>query len=317
LRFTIVIPCFNRQADLQIAIESCRAQTFGDFELVVIDDGSKEPLEDICKEFGDDRIKYHRNPTNRGVSYCRNIGIDLATGQYISFLDSDDVYLPDRLKALDRCIGEAATPPSMIFHRQCRLLAPNEAGTIVPARLPLDNERLDDFILIWGNFIQINSFVVEKELAKRVRFDVLCKRHEDTKFVVECWLASPNYRACDETLSIYHDFRLSSRLSKQQGFELLKPLLSMTKQRCSPEAHIGFTAYASAEISFFQQPLSVLMAIWRAYRLGVPVPRCAVYLSRSIFGTATVDGAIHRIRIVLLRLRHAFGGRELRSGQPL
>lgn len=301
MRFTIVIPCFDRQVELRTAIKSCQAQTFADFELIVVDDCSKEPLEDICKEFGDSRIKYYRNAVNRGVSHCRNIGIDLAAGQYISFLDSDDVYLPKRLEVLDRRLSETATSPSILFHRQCRLLSPNKVGTIEPARLPLDGERLDNFILIWGNFIQTNSFVVERDLAKEIKFDELCKKHEDTKFVIECWLASPNYLACSETLSIYHDFRLSSRLSKQQGFALLEPLLLLSEQRCSREAHVGFAAYASAEISFFQRPLDVLTAVWRAWRLGVPTLRCAVYLSRSIFGTATVDDAIHKTRVLLRR----------------
>ncbi|MBU6461133.1 MAG: glycosyltransferase family 2 protein [Bradyrhizobium sp.] len=311
MRFSIVIPCFDRRADLRTAIKSCLTQTFTDFELIVVDDASKEPLEDICNEFGDDRIKYHRNAVNLGVSHCRNTGIEHAVGQYISFLDSDDLYLPNRLEVIDHYLSDIANLQRIIFHRQHRLLAPNEAGPIAPARLPLDNERLDNFILIGGNFIQTNSFLVERELAKAIKFDVLCKRHEDTKFIIECWLASPSYIACNETLSIYHDFRLSSRLSKQNGFELLEPLLLLTAQRCSREAHAGFAAYASSEISFFQKPLYVLAAIWQAYRLGVTVPRCAVYLSRSVFGTTTVDGIIHKARILSLRFRHAFEEREL------
>ncbi len=227
------------------------------------------------------------------------------------FSTSDDVYLPNRLEVLDRCLCETATSPSILFHRQYRLLAPNEAATIAPARLPIDNERLDNFILIGGNFIQTNSFAVERELAKRIKFDVLCKRHEDTKFVIECWLASPNYLACNETLSIYHDFRLSSRLSKQQGLALLEPLLLLTKEKCSPEAHAGFAAYACAEISFFQSPLYVLTAVCRAYRLGVPMLRCVVYLSRSIFGTTTVDEVIYKMRIIFPRLRHTFRGNPI------
>jgi glycosyltransferase involved in cell wall biosynthesis len=303
LRFTIIIPCFNRPNDLREAIGSCLAQTFSEFELIVVDDCSDEPLEDICKEFADSRIKYYRNKTNRGVSHSRNIGIDLAAGDYITFLDSDDVYLPDRLKILDGYIRDASTAPSILFHRQYRIISRNGASAVAPSRMPFEGERLDEFVLIWGNFIQTNSFVIERQLAKRIKFDILCKRHEDTKFFLECWLASSSYMACTETLSIYHDFPLSSRLSKQPGSALLQPLLSWTAQNCSPKASAGFAAYASAEVPFFQSPIGVLTAIRQGFLAGVPIVRCALYLSRSIFGVGTIDGLISEMRSRLHRLR--------------
>jgi glycosyltransferase involved in cell wall biosynthesis len=289
---------------LRAAIKSCLAQTFADFELIVVDDCSTQPLEDICNEFGDPRIKCYRNAINRGASYCRNAGIDAAVGEYVSFLDSDDVYLPHRLEILDRRIREPKTSPRILFHRQSRRLAADDAGMIAPARLPAIGERLDDYVLIWANFIQTNTFVIESQLAKKIKFDLQCKKHEDTKFIVECWLNSPDYVACDEVLSEYRDFRVAARLSKQDGFERLRPLLLFVKKRCSPEAYIGFAAYASAEIPFFQRPMHVLTKIWRAYRAGVPLPRCAVYLVRSIFGVAVVDNVIHKMRIVAFRLSY-------------
>lgn len=305
MRFTIVIPCFNRADDLRAAIRSCLAQTFADFELIVVDDCSTRSLQETCNEFGDPRIKCYRNAINRGVSYCRNVGLDAAVGEYISFLDSDDVYLPRRLEILDRHIREARTLPRILFHRQNRQLAVDDAGVIAPARLPAAGERLDDYVLIWGNFIQTNTFVIESQLAKKVKFDLECRKHEDTKFIIECWLNSFDYVACEEVLSDYRDFRVASRLSKQEGYERLRPLLSLAKTKCSREAYIGFAAYASAEIPFFQRPMYVSTKIWRAYRTGVPLPRCAVYLFRSIFGVARVDNAIYRIRVVVLRLSYA------------
>jgi glycosyltransferase involved in cell wall biosynthesis len=302
LRFTIIIPCLDRPDDLRVAIKSCVTQTFTDFELLVVDDCSTQPLEEICNEFGDVRIKCYRNAVNRGVSHCRNIGLDAAVGEYVSFLDSDDIYLPNRLEVLDRYIRVAETPPSILFHRQNRRLAPNDAGIVAPARLPATRERLDDYVLIWGNFIQTNSFIIETQLAKKVKFDLNCRIHEDTKFLIECWLTSPNYVACQEILSDYHDFRVASRLSKQRGGERLQPMLLFTQHKCSRAAHVGFAAYASAELPFFRGPLRVLINIWRAYRAGVPKLRCAVYLGRSIFGVTAVDDTIYNIRLFLFRL---------------
>lgn len=301
LRFSIIVPCLNRGDELRSAIKSCIDQTFADFELIVVDDGSNPSLEDVCRRFEDKRIRYHRNSTNLGVSHSRNIGLDCAAGEYVSFLDSDDIYLPKRLELLDHCIRATNTPPSIVFHRQNRCLAVDDAGMVAPARLPAPGERLDNYVLIWGNFIQTNTFIIERGLARKIRFDIGCRRHEDTKFIIECWLTSPNYIACNEILSVYRDFRQTFRLSKQEGYERLLPLLRFAENSCTLESHIGFAAYASAELLFFRKPAPVLTAIWQAYRAGVPKLRCAVYLARSMIGTAKVDHVIQMIRLVLLR----------------
>jgi glycosyltransferase involved in cell wall biosynthesis len=272
-------------------------QTFVDFELIVIDDGSEPPLEGLCQAFVDSRIVVVRNPVNIGVARSRNIGLDRARGDYVSFLDSDDIYLPLRLESLERLISSMATQPPVVFHCQQRALEPGDGGTRWPNTMPRLGERLDDYILTKGNFIQTNSFVVERSLAQRIRFDIECEIYEDTKFVIECWLASKQYVVLDEVLSVYHDFRLASRLSKQSRFARLLPMMHFTERQCSKRASAAFFALASSELRFFTMPLAVLGNIWRGYRSGVPATRSAVYLLRSMFGMANVDGMIFRCRI--------------------
>jgi len=96
---SIIIPTYNRCAYLFRAIESVLSQTYQDFELLIIDDGSTDETEkhvtDLIKE--NKKIKYIKTP-NRGVSAARNLGIHISTGELISFLDSDDEWLPDKLK---------------------------------------------------------------------------------------------------------------------------------------------------------------------------------------------------------------------------
>lgn len=271
------------------------AQTFSDFELIIVDDGSAHPLNVVCDEFKDSRIKYHRNATNFGVARSRNIGIDVAKGDYISFLDSDDMYLPTRLEVLDQRIRNCPTS-SIIFHRQNRRLS-NCSTVLSPARMPEAQERLDEFILFWGNFIQINSMVVDRELAKQIRFDETCAVHEDTKFVIEAWLARQSFVACEDVLSDYHDYDNATRLSKQGGYELLEPLVELASSRCSQKADVGASAYAIGELNFFHAPFRVLSCIWRAFRGGLPSARCLVYLSRSIFGVSRVNRVIHQVRV--------------------
>ena len=95
---SVVIPTYNREATLPCAIESVLAQTFEDFELLVIDDDSTDDTADVVDRFDDARIRYLSHGRNEGGSAARNTGIERATGTYIAFLDSDDEWLPTKLE---------------------------------------------------------------------------------------------------------------------------------------------------------------------------------------------------------------------------
>ena len=92
---SVIIPTFNRGWIIKEAIESVLAQDFTDFELIVVDDGSSDDTAEILDAFGGD-IKIIRQ-SNRGVSAARNRGIEASAGRWIAFLDSDDLWLPQKL----------------------------------------------------------------------------------------------------------------------------------------------------------------------------------------------------------------------------
>lgn len=94
-RVSVIIPTYNRGWALKRAVDSVRAQTFRDFELIVVDDGSQDDTADILAAYETD-IRVIRQP-NAGVSAARNAGIRAAGGEFIAFLDSDDYWLPEKL----------------------------------------------------------------------------------------------------------------------------------------------------------------------------------------------------------------------------
>ncbi len=100
---TVITPTYNRAKYLGNAIDSVLSQTYTDFELIVVDDNkmgsdARKKTEEIMHKYHDPRIKYLRNPLNLGGAESRNVGITEAKGDYIAFLDDDDVYLPERLE---------------------------------------------------------------------------------------------------------------------------------------------------------------------------------------------------------------------------
>ena len=97
-RVSVVIPVYNRERYVREAIESILAQTFRDFELVLIDDGSTDRSLEVMSAYADPRIRVVSNARNLGIPQTRNRGLELATGDYLAWLDSDDHACPDRLE---------------------------------------------------------------------------------------------------------------------------------------------------------------------------------------------------------------------------
>ncbi len=97
--FSVIVPVYNKQRFVQRTIGSILSQTFTDFELIIIDDGSTDKSEKKILEFSDLRITYYKTD-NRGVSSARNFGIEKAKSEFISFLDADDYWYPDFLSEM-------------------------------------------------------------------------------------------------------------------------------------------------------------------------------------------------------------------------
>ena len=95
---SVVMPVYNREAFLAEAIESILAQTYTNFEFIIVDDGSTDNSVDIIQSYRDPRIRMIQLPGNLGESQARNIGNMAAHGKYIAVMDSDDIAMPNRLK---------------------------------------------------------------------------------------------------------------------------------------------------------------------------------------------------------------------------
>lgn len=96
-KISVIMPVYNTDKQyLREAIESVLQQTYTDFELLLIDDGSSVDIEGIVSAYSDSRIKYFKLLKNHGAAYARNFGIKKSSGEFIAFLDSDDIALPER-----------------------------------------------------------------------------------------------------------------------------------------------------------------------------------------------------------------------------
>jgi glycosyltransferase involved in cell wall biosynthesis len=97
---SIIVPTFNRANVLGRSIKSVLGQSWPDFELIIVDDGSTDNSEEVIASFADKRIRYTKHEHNQGQNAALNTGVMAATGQYVAFLDSDDEWLPQFLEKI-------------------------------------------------------------------------------------------------------------------------------------------------------------------------------------------------------------------------
>ncbi|WP_231189734.1 glycosyltransferase family 2 protein [Haladaptatus sp. DYF46] len=95
---SVIVPTYNRADAIPRTIESVLSQTLEELELIIVDDASQDDTADVVASYDDDRVQFVQHETNRGASAARNTGIERAEGEYIAFLDSDDVWLPTKLE---------------------------------------------------------------------------------------------------------------------------------------------------------------------------------------------------------------------------
>ena len=128
--FTVVTPTYNRKKTILTAINSVLTQTYTDFELIVVDDGSSDDTRSVVTGLGDLRIQYQWQP-NGGGSKARNVGIDAARGKYIAFLDSDDKFLPNKL---ERVLHVTANHSADVYYSSIIVDRGLERMALKPAR---------------------------------------------------------------------------------------------------------------------------------------------------------------------------------------
>lgn len=118
---SVIIPTYNRAHLIERAIQSVLNQTYQNFEVIIVDDGSIDNTEEVVKKIHDNRVYYYKHDKNKGGSAARNTGISLAKGEYIAFQDSDDEWLPEKLSQQINIIKSLSVDVGMIYTDMWRI----------------------------------------------------------------------------------------------------------------------------------------------------------------------------------------------------
>lgn len=163
---SVIIPTYNRAQLVGHAVRSVLAQTYQDFELIVIDDASTDNTQELVASFKEPRIRYIRHSQNGGVSAARNTGIEASRGEYIAFLDSDDKWLPEKLEKQVQLFRESDSKVGVIYTWQCFINDNNERTRTLDPKY--SGFILDD--LLYANVLGTTStFMVRRECLHKVK----------------------------------------------------------------------------------------------------------------------------------------------------
>jgi len=236
-KISIITPAYNAERYIAETIESLQQQTFGDYEHVIIDDGSSDDTAKIVAKYSseDQRIIYIKQNQNQGPSAARNRGIEESRGEYILFVDSDDTCEADTLRLLFEKATE--TEADVVYYNFTRFYDNNEYNwrrnhIDLDSNLVYTKKDLSKTILNVFPIITSGKIIKTKILKKnKLCFDVKYLRDEDVDFSIRLVLAAKTYAYVDY---FGYNYRINNPNSEsatnyKYPTQLLKILVDLNK----------------------------------------------------------------------------------------
>ena len=215
-KISVIMPTFNRGSVIQQAISSVLNQTFKDFELLVVDDGSTDDTESSLSKITDERVVKVKID-HGGASKARNKGLAMVRGQYIAFLDTDNVYHENFLEIM---LEEVVEPYLMGYCSENMFLLSKSTELPKVIARKVRNIEYNPIKLTYINYIDINSVLIKKSLLDEIgNFDENLKTLEDWDLFIRIALKYPfkivhidqvlidyNYFTCDALSTVTNSF---------------------------------------------------------------------------------------------------------------
>ncbi|MBR6515660.1 MAG: glycosyltransferase family 2 protein [Bacilli bacterium] len=236
---SIIVPIYNSELYLEQCIESIINQSYGNLEIILVDDGSTDNSLLICQKYAEiDKRIIVVSKQNGGVSSARNKGIELANGKFISFIDSDDFVNSNYIsKMYLKCLNDGS---DLVFCKYSRYYG--EQNVDVEEEIPefLSVEYNDSlFLSFFYKFFQLNNnifgsccrLLINQRILKNIRFNEYITVSEDLLFVANLILNSNSISCVDEHLYYYRIYLQSnSRAYKRKYINSQLQLYNELKQ---------------------------------------------------------------------------------------
>lgn len=238
---SVIIPTYNR-ADLIIrAIASVREQVYQNLEIIVVDDASDEDIAQVIEQINDSRIKYIRHQTNLGGSEARNTGIKHSQGKYITFLDSDDVWLPNKLSSQLAAIFAQKERDNLVCYSQFqKSFQVFYQRSILPQKGKQTEETIADYFWLAGGEMLTSTLLISRDLAAATLFQSGLPKHQDLDFTLRLGQKGAKFIFVPQVLVIWHNESRSDRISQIANYQLSLNWIESYRHQISERAWLGF-----------------------------------------------------------------------------
>lgn len=224
------MPTHNRSWIVGRAIKSVLDQSFKDFELIIVNDGSTDDTDLVLKEFTDNRIVVIKSETNSGLSHARNIGLKNAKGELVAYLDSDNLWYPQFLEVMCEAFDEKTV---MVYSGQNLLLVGGTRNNPKVLGRKTRNEIYNPSKLLSGNYIDVNCVVHKRDILEDLGyFDENLKVLEDWDLFAQIAIRYPfRIKHVDQVLGEYYFYlpETETTLSNQKWEEWIEKQFGVEK----------------------------------------------------------------------------------------
>jgi glycosyltransferase involved in cell wall biosynthesis len=277
--FSVIVPVYNRAAVLEPALRSVLTQSCQDYEIVVVDDGSKDDPKAVIDAIADPRIRYIRQD-NRGGSAARNLAIDNARGKFIAPLDSDDVFLPQHLETMKHLLE--GTTNTVGYARM--IVDRGDGRTMIkPPRAIRANEHMATYLMCDRGFVPTITVVIDRETARRVRYDESLPFAQDMDFALRLYLDGCAFKMSEEPGAIWRDEYNPNRTSAGRKSARLMSWLEAMRPRIPAKAYYGAQGWMIAKGVAQTSKLAALKLYANAVMRGCYRPKMAAVVFLQIF----------------------------------
>lgn len=263
---TVAMPAYNAAAHLREAVDSILTQTFENFELLVVDDGSTDDTYAIALDMaaGDSRVRMERLPANRGRATARNMALGRARGRYLAWMDADDIALPRRLELQHACLE--AQPDTHICGGGVEYFGYSQAMELFP-----EQPEAARAAALFGAPVPNGCSLLRLDSVRAfgLRYDAALARAEDMAFWADALLAA-GLRATNLQIPLLRYRYAPAPQARQWHVRALIghvfPALGLSASGMQAQLHAGLVYGAAAHSAPGTDTLVWLDTLWQAWQ---------------------------------------------------
>jgi glycosyltransferase involved in cell wall biosynthesis len=292
-KVSVIIPTYNRAHLLGRAIKSVLNQTYQDFEIIVVDDGSTDNTREIIKNFSENRIRYYCHKRNKGYPEALNTGLSLTRGKFIAFQDDDDEWFPEKLYRQMMIFNKAEQKIGVVYSGFWKIR--NDKKIYVPSSHVVQKEGNIHTELLKGNFIGMPTSIVRRECFDKVgMFDtaisclqdwelwIRISKYYEFKYIPEPLMISYYTQGSVNEKSILEDIRVLDFIIKKHYEDFNKNKKILSRYYYSIGINLCSIGYLSQGKKYFIKAI-------KTYPIDI---RCSLIFIISVFGQKALSTVV-------------------------